>query len=180
MAIDNDAVLQKCIDEEYEKIPRLFKMGRIKRIIIFVLASLWLIATLIIGVYPWETPEIVWIRNNYMNYPFAGVSDGVRVSIVVNCFLFLILLWLEIIDLYDRAAFRKASSRALAINQHQRELERYADLKEKERLKKIYAELEIEEEMQKPGPRFCPKCGFLLPEDSTITTCQTCGTEYKE
>ncbi|MCQ2531147.1 MAG: hypothetical protein MJ093_00385 [Saccharofermentans sp.] len=180
MRFENDDILHDCFIEELEKIPKFLRCGRKKMYFFMVLCGAWLIADLIIAAIPTKKPEIIWIKNSVINFPFALPSESFKTLTLMNIILLLLLIWLETCDLLERRAFRIATEKATRINQHNKEIERWDDLKKKEKLEKAMRELEIEESQLKPKQKFCKKCGFLLPEDPDNLICRTCGTDNKE
>ena len=175
MGIINDELLQQCFKVELEKIPRFFRCGKkgFKRFVIIV--AIWLVVDIILGAIPWEEPEIIWIKTERINYPFSTGGESIKIFTLMNIILVLCLLWLEIVSVCERVAFKRASRQAALIVREEKEIERRQELKEKKRLEKAMAELELKEMKEKPAPRFCSKCGFLLPEDIEIKQCPTCG-----
>ena len=180
MRLENDDVLNECLQAEMKKIPWIFRCKKGQFTIFTILLGVWLLVDLFIAALPSEQPEIVWIKTATINYPFALPLEEVKTFTLMNIILLILLFWLETCDLLSRAAFKRASIKAAEINQHNKEVERWQELKEKQRLEKAMKEANIDLKKLAPKPRYCSKCGFLMPDDPAEVKCLTCGTIYEE
>ena len=115
MHLENDKVFNELYDEEFEKIPFLFRFSRKRCIAVMIIGGIFIAAMLILTTVVYETSETVHISTVPGYDSFAiNTFDPVAVSalVLVAIAVFIIAAWLAISKWFENRAFTKASKLA--------------------------------------------------------------------
>ena len=115
MRLENDKVFNELYDEEFEKIPFLFRFSRKRCIIAFAVTGGLTVIMLILTTVLQETAHTVLIDAMPGTDPFYINTFDRRVVaalIIVGIAVFLLTLWIVIAKWFEKRAFKKATSLA--------------------------------------------------------------------
>ena len=115
MRLENDKVFNELYDEEFEKIPFLFRFSRKRCIIAFAVTGGLTVLMLILTTILQETSRTVLIDAMPGHDPFMINTFDSRVVtalIIVAVAVFMLTLWIVIAKWFEKRAFTKASKLA--------------------------------------------------------------------
>ena len=115
MRLEIDKVFNELYNEEFEKIPFLFKFSRKRCIIVFSVTGVLTVIMLILTTVLQETSHTVLIDAMPGTDPFyinTFDRNVVAAVIIVGIAVFLLTLWIVIAKWFEKRAFKKATSLA--------------------------------------------------------------------
>jgi len=115
MRLENDKVFNELYDEEFEKIPFLFRFSRKRCIIAFAVTGGLTVLMLILTTVLQSTAQTVLIDAMPGHDPFMINTFDRRVVaalIIVAVAVFLLTLWIVIAKWFEKRAFKKATNLA--------------------------------------------------------------------
>lgn len=134
MSIDNDSLLNEMLDEEYRKIPVLFKMSKLTARIAIAAIGIFFVLSMMFIVFFYNS-------GSYEQLPTAGTgysmgvnlynNDYLKYAIICLAVVIVVAFWLFMVQYYEKRAFAKASN--FASKMHYAELQRKEAKREQER-----------------------------------------------
>ncbi len=141
LEIDERSVLQLAFEDEFNKIPLLFRFTALKKKILKWFAIIWLALDVIFGIYFCFIRERDPAKNvtldAYRSIPINTDLTHILVATIFNVILAVVLLWIVIGLAFERRAFVKAGKIAA---KHE-EWERERNERERQRIRAQYKDL---------------------------------------
>ena len=129
MRLENDNVFNELFDEEFNKIPFIFRFGKMRIKVVAITTVVLAVASLILWSVFYSTGETVTMPS-YGGYEmrFNVYNNAYLVAMIITCSLVIILsAWMVVSTWFERRAFKKASNLANMIylsERHKMELRR--------------------------------------------------------
>ena len=141
LEIDERSVLHLAFEDEFNKIPLLFRFTALKKKILKWFAIIWLALDVIFGIYfcfirerdPSKTVTLDAYRSTAINTDLTAIF----VAVIFNVILVVVLLWIVIGLFFEKRAFVKAGKIAA---KHE-EWERERNERERQRIRAQYKDL---------------------------------------
>ncbi len=129
MRLYNDKNLQLLYEEEFQKIPYIFRFGRKRAKICVIALGVLIVITLLFAflTYHSRTLVVTFEGTNFDIYDYVYDHFFSNVLKIACGVTFLLAAWIGIASLFEKKAFKKASNFAqmIAINEkHKQEMER--------------------------------------------------------
>lgn len=141
LEIDERSVLQLAFEDEFNKIPRLFRFTEIKKKILKWFTIIWLAIDIIFGVFfsfvRERDPDKTFVPDAYRSIAINTDLTNIVVAVIFNVILVVALLWIVIGLAFEKRAFVKAGRIAA---KHE-EWERERNEKERQRIRAQYKDL---------------------------------------
>ena len=114
MRLENDDVFNTLYNEEFAKIPFIFRFGKKRIKAVLIITAVFIVATLVLSTMFFETRSYESIETlpgrslHFTNYNYAYLIAMIITGIVV----ILLTGWMALSMLFERRAFAKASNLA--------------------------------------------------------------------
>ena len=130
MGLDNDELLNELLDEEYRKIPIIFRLNRLAGRIALAVLGVFLAASVLFIILFYNSGKYEQIQHGNSGYSM-GVNiynnDFMVYAILCLAAVILIAGWLFLVQFFEKRAFAKASQFANRMHfaeMHRREVKR--------------------------------------------------------
>ena len=129
----NDQLLNELLDEEYRKIPSLFKMSKLTAKIAIAAIGIFFVLSMMFIVFFYNSGSYEQIPTAGSGYSM-GVNiyndDFIKYAIICLAVVIVVAFWLFMVQYYEKRAYAKASN--FASKMHYAELQRKEEKRQQE------------------------------------------------